>query len=47
VVLRGGYGPFMGRRGAEPGDTVTLRFDLTTEQVTLTLDEDAALQEAQ
>jgi hypothetical protein len=38
-----GYGPFLRRRGAEPGDALTLRFELDAEQVTLTLGEDATL----
>lgn len=38
-----GYGPFLRRRGAEPGDALTLRFDLASEVVTLSLDDDSAL----
>ena len=36
-----GYGPFLRRRGAEPGDSLTARFDLVSESVLLTLDDDA------
>lgn len=37
-----GFGPFLRRRGAEVGDPLTMRFDLTSELVTLTVgDEDA------
>jgi hypothetical protein len=38
-----GYGPFLRRRGAEPGDVLTLRFDLVSEEVTLSLDDESAL----
>jgi hypothetical protein len=38
-----GYGPFLRRRGAEPGDVLTLRFDLASEEVTLSLDDESAL----
>jgi hypothetical protein len=37
-----GYRPFLHRRGAEIGDTLTLRFDLAAEQVTLTLGDEFA-----
>lgn len=40
-----GYGPFMRRRGAEPGDALTLRFDLAAEEVTLSLGDEASLDE--
>ena len=32
-----GYGPFLRRRGAEPGDSLTMHFDLASEQVRLTV----------
>jgi hypothetical protein len=38
-----GYGPFLRRRGAEPGDTLTLRFDLVNETVMLSLGDDSQL----
>jgi hypothetical protein len=38
-----GYGPFLSRRGAEPGDALTVRFDLVDETVTLSLDDETAL----
>jgi hypothetical protein len=38
-----GYGPFLRRRGAEPGDVLTLRFDLVSEEVALSLDDETAL----
>jgi len=38
-----GYGPFLRRRGADPGDSLTMRFDLVDETVTLSLDDDTAL----
>jgi hypothetical protein len=34
-----GYGLFMRRRGAEPGDGLTLRFDLVAQSVTLTIED--------
>lgn len=40
-----GYGPFLWRRGAEPGDPLTMRFDLTSDQVLLTLGDEADLDE--
>jgi hypothetical protein len=40
-----GYGPFLRRRGAEAGDPLTMRFDLTSEQVTLTLGDEGVLEE--
>jgi hypothetical protein len=39
-----GYGPFLRRRGAEVGDPLTMRFDLTTEQVLLTVGDEGALE---
>jgi hypothetical protein len=38
-----GYGPFLRRRGAEPGDVLTLGFDLVSEEVTLSLDDESVL----
>jgi hypothetical protein len=38
-----GYGPFLRRRGAEPGDALTLRFDLVSAEVILSLDDESAL----
>jgi len=38
-----GYGPFFRRRGAEPGDALTLRFDLVAETVVLSLEDDTVL----
>jgi hypothetical protein len=38
-----GYGPFLRRRGAEPDDALTMHFDLATEEVTLSMDDDASL----
>jgi hypothetical protein len=38
-----GYSPFLRRRGAEPGDVMTLRFDLVSEEVALSLDDESAL----
>jgi Sigma-70, region 4 len=38
-----GYGPFLRRRGAESGDALTIRFDLVSETVTLSLDDETAL----
>lgn len=38
-----GYGPYLRRRGAEPGDVLTLRFDLVSEEVTLVFGDDDAL----
>jgi len=38
-----GYGPFLRRRGAEPRDVMMLRFDLVSEEVTLSLDDESAL----
>ena len=32
-----GYGPFLRRRGAETGDVLTIRFDLTSDHAVLTL----------
>lgn len=40
-----GYGPFLRRRGAEVGDVMTLKFDLVTPSVTLSLGDDTALDE--
>jgi hypothetical protein len=40
-----GYGPFMRRRGGEPGDALTVRFDLVAEIATLVLGDEAPLQE--
>jgi hypothetical protein len=42
-----GYGPFLRRRGAEVGDVMTLKFDLVTRSVTLSLGDDTALDEAE
>jgi hypothetical protein len=41
-----GYGPFLHRRGAEPGDALTIRFDLVSKTVTLSLDDESALMDA-
>ena len=40
-----GYGPFLRRRGAEVGDAMTLSFDLVAQDVTLSLGDDAVLDE--
>jgi hypothetical protein len=40
-----GYGQFLRRRGAEPGDVLTIRFDLSTERAILSLGDEAALEE--
>ncbi|MQB02311.1 MAG: hypothetical protein GEU78_19135 [Actinobacteria bacterium] len=40
-----GYGPYLRRRRAEPGDVLTLRFDLVSEDVTLLLDDGALIDE--
>jgi YD repeat-containing protein len=40
-----GYGPFLRRRGAEPGDSLTIRFNLVSGTVTLSLDDETALLE--
>jgi hypothetical protein len=39
-----GYGPFLRRRGAESGDPLTIRFDLTLDQVLLTLGSEGDLE---
>ena len=41
-----GYGPFLRRRGAEVGDPVTMRFDLTTEHVALSIGDEGALEDS-
>lgn len=41
-----GYGPFLRRRGAEPGDVLTVSFDLSGGKATLSLGDDATLEEA-
>ncbi len=40
-----GYGPFLRRRGAEVGDSLTMRFDLTTDQVSLTVGDEGVLED--
>src|SRR5262249_23700542 len=40
-----GYGPFLRRRGAEPGDVLSVRFDLSTDGAILSLGNEAALDE--
>ena len=40
-----GYGPFLRRRGAEPGDVLTIRFDLAAERATLVLADEMDLEE--
>lgn len=42
-----GYGPFLRRRGAEVGDSLTMRFDLTTDQVSLAVGYEGALEDAE
>ncbi len=40
-----GYGPFLRRRGAEPGDRVTIHFDLTSDQALLALGDESEFDE--
>jgi len=42
-----GYGQLLRRRGAEVGDVMTLKFDLVTRTVTLSLGDDSALDDAE